>query len=142
VKREWHALFAPLPDDAVVKRKPVGSGDAIAGWESVSVDLSAGAEGLRHVMVTLDGSGTPIAAGDWVLYASEAAEGTTYVHENVGGRLEADGSFQGTRWHSVAFQKPDAEDAQIRESRHMPPTAEDVAAIKSLVNELLTKANR
>lgn len=55
----WHALFAPLPKDAIVNRKPVGSGEAFAGWQSLTVELSAGAGGLRHILVTLDASGTP-----------------------------------------------------------------------------------
>ena len=135
----WHALFAPLPADAVVKRKPVGSGEAIAGWHSLTVELSAGAAGLRHVMVTLDASGTPISAGDWVMYASEGADGTTYIHENVGGRLEADGAFRGTRWYSVALQKPDSDDAEMREARHSPPSPEDVEAIRNLVREVLAR---
>lgn len=136
----WHALFAPLPNDAVVKRKPVGSGEAIAGWRSLTVELSAGAAGLRHVMVTLDETGTPISAGDWVMYATQGADGTTYLHENVGGRLETDGSFRGTRWHSVTFQKPDSDDAELRESRNSPPSPDDVEAIGRLVRELLSRA--
>ena len=120
MKPAWHALFAPLPAHAVVKRKPVGSGEAIAGWQSLTVELSAGPAGLRHVMVTLDASGTPISAGDWVMYATEGADGTTYIHENVGGRLEADGTF-------------------MRESRHSPPSPEDVEAIRNLVREVLAR---
>lgn len=148
MRQPWHALFAAIPLEAPVKRKPVaspellaqGKADAIAGWQSLTVELSAGADGLRHVMVTLDGSGTPISAGDWVMYAREGPDGTTYVHENVGGRLEPDGSFRGTRWRSVTFGKPDSEDAEVKESQHTPPTAEDVAAIQALVKELLGRA--
>src|SRR5688500_5756145 len=52
----WHALLAPIPADAVVSRKPVASpeilatpeGAAIAGWEQLTIELSAGAVGLRH----------------------------------------------------------------------------------------------
>ena len=149
MKHAWHTLFAPLPDDAVVKRKPVaspelvaqGKADAIAGWQSLTVELSAGADGLRHIMVTLDESGTPISAGDWVMHASEGPQGTTYVHENVGGRLELDGSFRGTRWRSVTFGRPDSEEAELKESQHTPPSAEDVAAIHALVKELLGRAS-
>ena len=55
----WLALFAPLPADAVVARKPVaspelaasGKVDAIAGWDSITVNLSDVATGMRHVMV-------------------------------------------------------------------------------------------
>ena len=139
MKPAWHALFAPLPADAVVTRKPVGPGEAIAGWQSLSVELSAGADGLRHVMVTLDQAGTPISAGDWVMYATEGADGTTYVHENVGGRLEADGSFRGTRWRSVTFGRPESDDAEVKESQHMAPSEQDIAAIHALVKEILER---
>jgi len=140
VRPAWHALFAPLPRDAVVNRKPVGGGAATAGWQSLTVELSAGAGGLRHIMVTLDEKGAPISAGDWVMYAADGAEGSTYVHENVGGRLEADGTFRGTRWRSVTFEKPGSEDAEVKESHHAPPTPEDVAAIHALVKDLVEKA--
>lgn len=116
MKQGWHALFAPLPRDAVVNRKPVGEGAAIAGWQSLTVDLSA---------------------GDWVMYASEGPEGTTYIHENVGGRIEPDGSFRGTRWRSVTFARPDSDEAEVKESQHMPPSPEDAEAMRQLVREVL-----
>ena len=145
-RADWHALFAPLPEDAVVKRKPVaspelvaaGKAGAIAGWESLSVELSAGAGGLRHVVVTLDATGTPISAGDWVLYCS--GEPVQYVHENVGGRIQPDGSFLGTRWRTVAVDVPGAEDPETKETVQSEPTPEDVAALMALVKELLSRA--
>lgn len=138
-------MFAPLPDDAVVQRKPVLSAEldgkpesaAIAGWESISVELSAGAAGLRHVMVTLDASGTPISAGDWVLYCS--GKPVRYVHENVGGRIQPDGSFLGTRWRSVAVEVPGSEDPETTETVRSEPTPQDVEGIKTLVQELLRR---
>ena len=142
MKPAWHALFAPLPKEAVVNRKPVGGGEAIAGWQSLTVELSAGADGLRHIMVTLDASGAPITAGDWVMHATEGPDGTTYVHENVGGRIEPDGSFRGTRWRTVTFQKPDSDDAEMKESQHTPPTPQDIAAIQALVKDLLSRSSR
>ncbi|MGE3889018.1 MAG: hypothetical protein AB7H81_21520, partial [Vicinamibacterales bacterium] len=88
----WHVLLAPLPADAVVKRQPIGSpeilaspeGAAIAGWESLTVEMSAGARGLRHVMVTLDASGRPISAADTVLYRDDGE----IRQESIGGRIE------------------------------------------------------
>jgi hypothetical protein len=143
---DWHALFAPLPASAVVQRKPVLSRElasrpesaAIAGWESLTVELSAGADGLRHVMVTLDGSGTPISAGDWVLYCS--GNPVQYVHENVGGRIQPDGSFLGTRWRSVAVEVAGQEEPEVKETVSSPPTPEDVTAIQALVKEILRRA--
>jgi hypothetical protein len=133
---DWHALFAPLPEDAVVSRKPVVA--ALPGWESITVELSAGAAGLRHAMVTVDGSGTPISAGDWVLYCS--GRPVQYVHENVGGRIQPDGTFLGTRWRTIAVEVPGAEEPEMRETARSEPSDEDVAALMALVRELLRRA--
>jgi hypothetical protein len=64
---DWHALFAPLPEGAEVKRQPAG----MEGWESLTIELSAGPAGLRHVMVTL-AKGQPVSAGDWVMFRSRS----------------------------------------------------------------------
>jgi len=145
-KRDWHALFAPLPKSAVVRRKPVaspelvaaGKADAIAGWENLSVELSAGADGLRHVMVTLDATGTPISAGDWVLYSG--GKPVQYVHENLGGRIQPDGSFLGTRWRTVMVDVPGADEPETRETARSEPTPEEIAALMALVKEVLRRA--
>lgn len=130
---DWHALFAPFPEDARIVRKPVAT---LPGWESLTIEMSAGPAGLRHVMVTLD-KGKPIAAGDWVMFRSQSAEGVTYVHENVGGRLEPDGRFLGTRWRTVTFEAAGSDEAQIREASHLPPTPQDIEAIQALVLDVL-----
>jgi len=147
----WHALLAPLPAGAVPKRKPVAppeilarpEGAAIAGWENLIVEVSAGAAGHRITMVVLDAGGQPISASDGVLYQREAAEGTggdtEYCHESVGGRLEADGTFRGTRWHSVTVMTADGNEIR-REATPSEPSPEDVAALKALVTELLRRA--
>ena len=132
MKPDWHELFAPLPEDAVVHRKPVG----IEGWTSLSIELSAGAAGLRHVMVTL-ADGKPVSAGDWVMFRSESPEGTTYVHENVGGRVEPDGRFLGTRWRSVMFERAGSDRAEMCETTRVPPSAHDMQAIQALVLDVL-----
>lgn len=134
---DWHALFAPLPEDVKVQRTPVG----IDGWESLTIELSAGPAGLRHVMVTL-AKGQPVSAGDWVMFRSQSAEGTTYVHENVGGRLEPNGRFSGTRWRTVAFERAGSEEAEMREMNHLPPSPQDIEAIQALVLDLLRLASR
>jgi hypothetical protein len=137
----WLALFAPIPADAAVTRKPVGEGEAIAGWESLSIHLSAGEDGVRHVMVTVDGAGQPLSAGDWVmLRTADDAGGVTSVHESVGGRLEPDSRFLGTRWRLVTFEPPGRDEVERREAVPSPPTPEDVAAIHALVREILARA--
>jgi hypothetical protein len=118
----WHALLAPLPEDVIVRRQPVGSpevlatpeGAAIAGWEQLTVELSAGLAGLRHVLVVLDATGQPISASDTALYRvgvskteqdadtpSESVLSAEFYQESIGGRFETDGTFRGTRWQTV-----------------------------------------
>jgi hypothetical protein len=135
----WHALFAPLPQDVVVQRKPV---PAMAGWHTLSAELSAGPAGLRHVMVTLDAAGTPNSAADWVMFRTQTAEGVTYVHENVGGRLEPNGHFSGTRWRTVIFERTDGDEPESRETSQLPPSPQDIEAIQALVLDVLRLSRR
>jgi hypothetical protein len=153
----WHALLAPLPSEAVVSRTPVTPPDrandpsaaAIAGWDQLTVELSAGRDGLRHLLVVLDATGRPISAGDHVLTIRELSNESggaplnEYVHDSLGGRIEADGTFNGTRWHMVRVLAPD-EDAGDEdppsEARSAKPTEEEVSAIKVLVAEILRRA--
>ncbi len=148
----WHSLLAPLPDDAVVKSRPVASPElaattdisAIAGWLQITCEMSAGKDGLRHVLLVLDATGQPISAGDHVM-TCEPVEAepslTRYVHESVGGRLEANGAFNGT-YHRMVFVRPDDsdEDHEPIESHSRPPTGDEVVALKSIVAVLLTKS--
>ncbi len=144
MKPAWLALFAPLPQDAPVQRKPVlpaelaqrPESEAVAGWESVTLHLSLPVAGLRHCIVTLDAQGVPISASDGVLYSEDGLQ----VHENVGGRLEADGRFLGTRWRTVMREVPGQDEAEIVESVPFAPSAADAEAIKRLVAELLRRS--
>jgi hypothetical protein len=147
----WHALFAPIPETAVVERKPVaspqqladGSASPIAGWDSIIVNLS-GAHGLRHVMVTLDANDTLIAGGDTVLFEHTERRGVVEVavfdHENIGGRFEHDGSFHGTYWQTRTEQIGDDDEGAVIESTPFPPTAEQVAALRRVIAEVLRRA--
>ena len=137
MKPPWHELLAPLPGDALVRRKPVS--DKLPGWESLSVELSAGAAGLRHLLVTLE-NGTPISAGDWVLFCT--GNPVQYRHESIGGRIETDGTFNGTRWRTVAIEVPGQDDPETRETVRSQPTAEETAMLKALVREIVERAGR
>ncbi len=151
--KPWHALFAPLPPDAVPRRRPVLSSElaghehaaAIAGWDSLVVDLSDPPYGLRTIQVTLDAADRPISASDHVLvrFADEASAGTPVRmrQESVGGRLELDGSFRGTHW-DVSGLEPDDDEQPVWESTPRPPTDEEVAALKALVAEMVKRAPR
>ena len=146
----WHRLLAALPDDAVVILKPVVPPtladdpvvSPIAGWRQVTCELSAGKDGLRHLMVVLDATGRPISAGDHVLTCRPVDGDSTltrFEHESIGGRLEEDGTFNGTHWLMV-YERPEdseAEDYQPIESRSRKPTDDETAVLKSLVVSLL-----
>ena len=148
----WLALLAPLPEDVVVERKSVasaeliasGKADAIAGLDSITVNLSDPAHGLRHVLITLDGAGTLISGGDAVLFhREEQRDGelwNIYDHENVGGRFETDGSFRGTRWHSRTEHLGDDDDPKASSSTPSPPSEDDVIRLRALVAWVLERA--
>jgi hypothetical protein len=139
----WHKLLAPIPEGTSIKLQPVASPElaattdvsAIAGWLQLTCEMSAGAAGLRHLLVVLDQTGRPISAGDHVLRCSPAGEGLTrYEHESVGGRLEEDGTFNGT-YHWMVFVGPDNADEQSDpiEANSRRPTPEEIEALKGLV---------
>jgi hypothetical protein len=148
VNRPWHALLAALPEDAPVDCRPVLSAEladrpesaAIAGWTSLSVHLTAGQDGLRHVLVTLDADGRPISAGDSVLYRAEQGDEVTWTHESIGGRLEPDGTVLGTRWRAVLVGPRDSDEAETREQRNSTPSAADIAGLEALVAEVMRRA--
>jgi hypothetical protein len=157
--KPWHALLASLPEDVVVRRQPVGSpevlatpeGAAIAGWEQLTVELSAGTAGLRHVLVVLDATGQPISASDHVLYWSEVsktdknadtssgrAPHAEFYQESIGGRFETDGTFRGTRWQTVGEDYHDGSEPKM-DSTPSEPSAADIAGIRALVAEIMKR---
>jgi hypothetical protein len=146
----WHALLAPVPHDAVPTRKAVGSpevlaspeGASIAGWEQVTLQLSAGRAGLRSLLVVLDATARPIAASDHVLFWSpgDGPFAPAQVRqESIGGRLEADGSFTGTCW-LVTGPEPEDDEPPQWDSAHRPPSTTEIAALLRLVTELLARS--
>jgi len=147
---EWHALLAGIPPDAVPTRAPVGTpevwaspeGAAIAGWEQLSLHLTAGGGGLRILLVLLDAAGTPVAASDHVLFRSPGDESSARVRirqESIGGRLEPDGTFAGTCWLTTG-PEPEADEPPEWDSTPSAPTESQVAALRALVADLLARA--
>jgi hypothetical protein len=111
---------------------------AIAGWSSLVLDLTAGAEGLRVVQVLLDGEGRPLSASDHVLFRSASRDDTGRPwmrQENIGGRFESDGSFRGTCWQ---VEGPEPADDEPPRWSAVPrsPTAEEIAGLAALVQEM------
>ena len=146
----WHALLAPLPDDAAPTRKPVGTPDvlaspegaAIAGWEELTLHLAAGQAGLRIVLVVLDASARPVAASDHVLFWSPGgrpSDPRQIRQESIGGRVGPDGSFSGTCWLTTG-PEPENDDPPQWESTSRQPTAAEAAALLALVTELIARA--
>jgi hypothetical protein len=146
----WHALLGPLPPDVIPRRQPVASAEvlassaatAIAGWEQLVLNLSAGADGLRNVLVVLDETGALLSASDAVLYRTTpergAAGADAMLQLSIGGRFEEDGSFHGTRWHSVAIERQGQEPDW--ESTPSEPSPDDVEGLRELVAELIRRA--
>ena len=147
----WHALLAPLPGNAILRRQPVASpevlasphGDAIAGWQQITIEMSAGAAGLRHVLVVLDADGQPISANDTVLFRRERPQPrpAELRQQSLGGRLEPDGTFRGTRWESVAIASI-GDDEPRWDSTPSTPGPDDVAGITALVTDVLRRLAR
>jgi hypothetical protein len=147
----WHTLLAPLPAEAVPVRKPIGSpeilgtpqGAAIAGWQNLSLNLSAGTFGLRHLLIVLDETGRPIAASDHVLLRwenpSDPSGPWLMRQESIGGRLEEDGRVLGTCW-TVTGPEPREDEPPAWESTPRPPTDEETAVLKRLVAEIVRRA--
>ena len=149
----WLALLAALPDDAVPERKPVaspeliasGKADAIIGWDSITIDLSAGDAGFRHLQLTVDATGQLLSAGDHVLFHRTEKRGglvvTIYDQESIGGRYADDGSFNGTRWETHTEQDDEhADDEPEITSTPSQPSHEDIMALNVLVAEVLRRA--
>ena len=149
----WLALLAALPDDAVPECKPVaspeliasGKADAIIGWDSITINLSAGDAGFRHLQVTVDATGRLLSAGDHVLFHRTEERGglvvTIYDQESIGGRYADDGSFQGTRWETHTEQDDQhADDEPEITSTPSAPSPADIIALNVLVAEVLRRA--
>jgi hypothetical protein len=157
-RHPWHTLLGPLPQGAVPVRQPVAprevlagpTGYTLTGWDQLVLHLSAGAAGLRNILVVLDADGTLLSASDAVLYRT-AADGAsltgngagpaTMLQLSVGGRFEPDGSFHGTRWHSVAVEHGRNEEPEW-ESTPSQPSPDDVDALRALVEELIRRQPR
>lgn len=148
----WLSLLSPLPDNAVVETKPVASADQvannsagpIAGWQSVTVNLSEPAYGLRHVLITLDEHGGLLSAGDHVMFVRGTTPGgleaTLTDHESIGGRFEKDGFFRGTHWKTTLESSADDEESSIRRSaEHRPPTGAEIAALRRVIDDVLKR---
>lgn len=96
--------------------------------------LSAGAAGLRIVLVVIDAEGRLLSASDAVLYRTVGL-----IHqESVGGRFEPDGTFRGTRWHSMAVEREGDEDTDWQSTR-AEPTTNDIEALRFLVADVLRR---
>jgi len=119
------------------------TGRAIAGWEHVVLHLSAGAAGLRNLMVVLDETGRPIAANDSVLYGTTPEDNDQglvhYQHISIGGRFEPDGSFNGTCWDITGSESGSGEIVHS-DMEKSAPTEAQIAKLRALVAELLDKA--
>ena len=147
----WLSLLSPLPAEAMAQRKPVasaaqledGTAGPIAGWQSVTVNLSEPEYGLRHVQITLDANGALLAAGDHVMFVRNTTpDGVATItdHESIGGRFEDDGSFRGTHWNSrLESRGVNEEDSVTTSASNRPPTEDEIVTLRRLVEAVLAK---
>jgi len=141
-------LLGPLPAGATPRASPVVSPAhagpevaAIAGWESLVLDLSAGTAGLRILQVLLDAGGRPLSASDHVLFRSEPAGGSGTVQirqESIGGRFESDGEFRGTVW-LITGPEPGDDEEPAWEMSPRAPTPGEVEDLRQLVAEIVRR---
>lgn len=79
-----------------------------------------------------------------VLFQREEQRGrdliTIYDQENVGGRFEEDGSFRGTRWITHTEQIGDDDENAHTTSLPSPPTEQDIASLRAIIDAVLTRA--
>ncbi len=145
--RPWHSLLGPLPSGSAPRASPVGSpelhgtpdGAAIAGWESLVLDLSAGSAGGRVLQVLLDAEGRLLSASDHVLFRSEAEGQPVQIRqESIGGRFESDGAFRGTFWLTTGPEPVDEEEPRWELSPR-EPTKGEVEALRQLVPEMVRR---
>ena len=147
----WLTLLGSLPPGGIPVRKPIGppevlasaTGSAIAGWQNLSLEISAGPSGLRYLLIVLDETGRPIAASDHVLLRcpdpADPAAPWQMRQESIGGRIEPDGRFLGTCW-IVTGPEPREDEEPAWESTPRTPTGEEAAALKALVAEIVARA--
>jgi hypothetical protein len=148
----WLSLLAPLPHDVVPQRKPVasaqqlaeGTAGPIAGWQSITVNLSEPDFGLRHVQITLDEQGRLLAGGDHVMFVRETTrdgdEATVTDHESIGGRFEEDGDFRGTHWKATLETSADDDESSVtRSAHHRRPSPEEIAELRRIIDDVLNR---
>jgi len=148
----WLSLLAPLPHGVVPQRKPVasaqqladGTAGPIAGWQSITVNLSEPDFGLRHVQITLDEQGRLLAGGDHVMFVRETTpdgdEATVTDHESIGGRFEEDGDFRGTHWKATLETSADDDESSVtRSAHHRRPSPEEIAELRRIIDDVLNR---
>ena len=144
MSESWHTLLAAIPRDVRVNRRPVipphstgVTATPVFDWETLTIELSDGNAGLRLVLLTLDGQGRPVSASDLVLYRSGLEDGRVEVRtESIGGRIEADGRFFGTRWTSIGYETRATESDAGIQSTPSVPTDHDVDRLLTLVKDV------
>jgi hypothetical protein len=143
----WHGLLGPLPAESAPRVSPVvppalhgtPEGAAVAGWESLVLELSAGSAGLRILQVLRDAEGRLLSASDHVLFRSEAEGRPVQIRqESIGGRFESDGDFRGTCWLITGLEPADGEEPQWELSPR-EPTKGEVEALRKLVAEVVRR---
>ena len=141
----WLSLLGPLPVEAVPRVSPIGRGEMpqdptspIHGWKDLIVEIGTGDQCYRIVHVLVDADGGLLSGSDHIVYRSETGPGGESEQFSIGGRFEPDGTFNGTRWHVVG-PEPIDDDQPNWNYTPRKPTAEEIAALRELVGEVLKR---
>ena len=144
----WHQLLAAIPKDARINRRAVlpdgtprsAELEPIADWEALSVELTDGTAGLRHLLITLDQQGKPLSANDLVLFRRGVEDGRIEVRtESIGGRIEADGRFFGTRWTSIGYEERATDGGTGIVSTPAEPSDVEIDRLLALVRDVIKR---
>jgi hypothetical protein len=148
MSESWHNLLAAIPKDVRINRRSVFSpalakdstSAPVADWETLTIELTDGNYGLRHLTVTVDNRGRAVSANDLVLYRRGLEDGRVEVRtESIGGRIAPDGRFFGTRWTSTGFESRGVDAENGIESTPSAPSDADVDRLLALVKEVLKR---
>jgi hypothetical protein len=120
---------------------------AIAGWESLVLDLGGRPHGLRVITVLLDADDRPIGVTDHVMLRSAGVPGSAnrepepprVRHESLGGRIEGDGSLTGTRWVMEGEEPVEGQTGSLT-SHSRPLTVDEADALTSLATAVVARA--
>ena len=150
----WLSLLSTLPDNAVVEKKPVASADQLAnnsagpitGWQSVTVNLSEPACGLRDVFITLNGAGICSPGSDHVMFVpTRRPTGSSRrprITKASAGDLKRR-CVPRPHWKTTLVGSTDDEESSVtRSAEQRPPTGVEIVALRRIIDDVFKETLR